>query len=150
MVHPDRDRRRLATPGERADGDPVRLLEGLGEHAIPTVPGLPGTQVVRVLEVDRVDRALWNERIDDERRRGCLLERLQFFRLEAHVLVLGDLVPLHSLFARNDPVDGALQAHLDAGAALRVQEMEGDALRARGGEELDGNHGQAEGDVEVL
>jgi hypothetical protein len=47
-------------------------------------------------------------------------------------------------------VDGALQAHLDAGAALRVQEMEGDAMRARGGEELDGNHGQAEGDIEVL
>ena len=38
----------------------------------------------------------------------------------------------------------------DPGAALRVKEMEGDALRARGREELDRNHGQAEGDIEVL
>ena len=31
-----------------------------------------------------------------------------------------------------------------------MEQVEGDALRARGGEELDGNHGQAEGDIQVL
>jgi hypothetical protein len=45
---------------------------------------------------------------------------------------------------------GHSQAHLDPGAALRVKEMEGDALRAGGREELDRDHGQAERDVEIL
>jgi hypothetical protein len=78
------------------------------------------------------------------------LERLEFFWLEAHVLVVGDLVPSYRLFSRHDAVSGALQTHVDPGAASRVQQMEGDALRAAGGEELDRNDGEAEGDVEVL
>jgi hypothetical protein len=45
---------------------------------------------------------------------------------------------------------GHSQAHPDPGAALRVKEMEGDALRAGGREELDRDHGQAERDVEIL
>jgi hypothetical protein len=48
------------------------------------------------------------------------------------------------------PWVGHSQAHLDPGAALRVKEMEGDALRAGGREELDRDHGQAERDVEIL
>jgi hypothetical protein len=65
LVHPDRDRRRLAAPGERANGDPARSLEGLRKDAIATLAILAGTQVVGVFE-----------RIYDERRRGYLLERL--------------------------------------------------------------------------
>jgi hypothetical protein len=79
-----------------------------------------------------------------------VLERLQLLRLEPHVLVLGDLVPSYRLLAQDDPMDGTLEAHLDPGAASRVEQMERDALGARGGKELDGNDGEAEGDVEVL
>jgi hypothetical protein len=43
-----------------------------------------------------------------------------------------------------------LQTHLDPSPAPRVEQVEGDALRAGGGEELDRNGGQAQGAVEVL
>jgi hypothetical protein len=95
----DRDRCRLAAPGERADRDPVRLLECLGEHAVAALAVFAGAELVRVLEVHRVDGTLWHEGINDERRRGCLLERLQLLRLETHVIVLGDLVPTYCLLA---------------------------------------------------
>ena len=68
LVRTDRDGRRLAAPRERADGDPVRLLESLDEHAVPTLAVLAGAEVIGVLEVDRVDRALRDERVDDESR----------------------------------------------------------------------------------
>ena len=126
------------------------LWRACDKDAIATLAILAGTQVVGVFEVDGVNRALRDERIDDERRRGGLLERLQLFRLEAHVLVLGDLVALHRLFAGDDAVDRALEAHLDPAAALRVEQVEGDTLRAGGREELDRDDGQPEGDVEVL
>jgi hypothetical protein len=44
----------------------------------------------------------------------------------------------------------SLEPHLDPGTALRVEEVEGDALRARGGEELDRNGGEPEVDIEIL
>ena len=47
-------------------------------------------------------------------------------------------------------MDRALEAHLDPAAASCVEQMEGDTLRTGGGEELDGNDGEAEGDVEIL
>jgi hypothetical protein len=47
-------------------------------------------------------------------------------------------------------MDGTLQAHLDTRAALGVEQMEGDSLGARGREELDRDHGQAERVFEVL
>jgi hypothetical protein len=47
-------------------------------------------------------------------------------------------------------VDGALETHMDPGPPFRVQEVEGHAFRARGGEELDRNGGQPERDVEIL
>ena len=82
---------------------------------------------------------------------------LQLFRLEAHVLVLGDLVPFHRLFAGHDAVDRTLQTHLDPAAAPRMEQVEGDPLRAgggeelnRSGEELNRNGGQAQRDIEVL
>jgi hypothetical protein len=49
-----------------------------------------------------------------------------------------------------DTVDGALETHMDPGPPFRVQEVEGHAFRARGGEELDRNGGQPERDVEIL
>jgi hypothetical protein len=58
--------------------------------------------------------------------------------------------PSYRLLAQDDPMDGTLEAHLDPGAASRVEQMERDALGARGGKKLDGNDGEAEGDVEVL
>jgi hypothetical protein len=68
LVHPDRDRSRLAAAGERADGDPVRLLTSLGEHPIAALTILAGAEVVRVFEVDGIDRSLRDERVGDERR----------------------------------------------------------------------------------
>jgi hypothetical protein len=46
-------------------------------------------------------------------------------RFEAHVLVLRGLVAFDRLFARDNPVDGALETHLDPGAAFRVEERGG-------------------------
>jgi hypothetical protein len=82
LMHPDRDRSCLAARGEPANSDPVRSLEGLGKYAIAARAILAGAEVVGVLEVDGVDRALRDERIDDERRRGRLLERFQLLRLK--------------------------------------------------------------------
>ena len=64
LVRTDRDGRRLAAPRERADGDPVRLLESLDEHAVPTLAVLAGAEVVGVLEVDGIDRPLRHEGVD--------------------------------------------------------------------------------------
>jgi hypothetical protein len=58
LVHPDRDRCGLAAPGERADRDPLRFLEGLDEHSIAALAILAGPEIVRVLEVHGVDRGL--------------------------------------------------------------------------------------------
>jgi hypothetical protein len=57
-MHPDRDRGRLATPGERADRDTVRSLERLDEHLIASLAILAGAEVGRVLEIDGVVRRL--------------------------------------------------------------------------------------------
>ena len=102
LVPADRDRCRLAAPGECADGDPVRLPKRLGEHPIAPLAVLAGAEVVRVLEVHGVDRPLRDERVNDERRGGRLFEGLQLFWLEAHVLVLSGLVPFDRLFARDE------------------------------------------------
>src|SRR5262249_51565858 len=150
LVNPDRDRRRLPAPRERADGDSLGLFERLDEDAIAALAVLAGAEVVRVLEVNRIDRALRHKGINDERRGGRLLENLQLVGLEADILAFGDLIHFHRLFARHRAVNGTLETHLNPGAALGVKQIEGDALRARGAEELDRNGGQAEGDVEVL
>jgi [2Fe-2S] binding domain len=55
LMHSDRDRCGLAAPGERADGNPMRLLERLDEHSVAALAIFPGAEVVRVLEVDWVD-----------------------------------------------------------------------------------------------
>ena len=57
-MEPDRDRGRLAAPGERADRHPVRLPECLHPHSVAALAVLAGTDVVRILEGDRIDRAL--------------------------------------------------------------------------------------------
>src|SRR5262245_65724918 len=111
LVHTDRDRGRLAAPGEGADPHPLRFLERLSEYSIATSAVLASAKVVRVLEVDGVDRTLRHEGVDDERRRGRLFKGLQLFRFEADVLILVDLVASYRLFARDDPVDGPLEAH---------------------------------------
>jgi hypothetical protein len=48
----------------------------LNENPVPALAVLSGAEIVGVLEVDWVDRALRDERVDDERRGGRLLERL--------------------------------------------------------------------------
>ena len=92
-------------------------------------------QVVAVFEVNGVDHALQVERIDDERRRKCLLAISYPFTVSSRGTMAWS---------------GQLQTHLDPAAAPRVEQVEGDALRAGDGEELDRNGGQAQGDVEVL
>ena len=49
-----------------------------------------------------------------------------------------------------DSVDRALKRRLDPRAASGVEQVEGHTLRAGGGEQLDGNRGEAERDVQVL
>jgi hypothetical protein len=56
------------------------------------------------------------------------------------VLVLGELIATDAIVALNGHVTHrAVVAVLNAGAALRVQQMKGDALVFGGGVELNGN-----------
>ena len=50
-MHPNRDRRGLAALRERADGNPVCLLERLHEHSSRAI--VPSAEIVRVLAPDR-------------------------------------------------------------------------------------------------
>src|SRR6185295_3027857 len=120
------------------------------EQAVRLVRALVGREVVRLVEVHRIDRLDRHELRDLHRVRAGLFERLDLFRRELHVLVLGELVALDHLVALDDrAVLDADVLLLEARAALLVQHVEGDRVLGLGrGVQLHRNGDQSERDRE--
>ncbi len=101
------------------------------------------------MEVDGIDRFLRHELADLDRLCGLLLDRLELLLAEEDVLPLGELVALGGLGA----VDGALvfraeELLLDPATAVAMNHVEADLLAGLGGgEELDRDRHQPEGDL---
>jgi hypothetical protein len=110
---------------------------------------LVGREVVGLVEVDGIHLVERDELGDVHGLRGLLLERLELVGGEGDVLVLGELVALDHVVARDDHL--LLRADvllLEARAALLVQEVERDPRRGdlRGGKQLHRDRDEPERD----
>ena len=104
------------------------FLQRFREQRVRLRAALVGREVVGLVEVHRVDARDRDELGDLDHVGARLLQRLQLFRREDDVLVLGELVALHRVLARHhDAFLGADVLLLQARAARRlVQHVEGD------------------------
>jgi hypothetical protein len=95
--------------------------------------------VIGRVPVEPVDRLARDELLDVDDTRRFELHRFEVLLVEDDVLVLGDLVALHQIAARNlfagAGVDGL---HFDAVVSLRIDEVEADGLRLAG-RRIEGN-----------
>src|SRR3989442_1162802 len=147
LRRPDEDEALLAAHDELRERDAPVRAHRVGEEPIRLLTALVGAQVVRLLEIDRVHRREWHELRDVDDLRRLALEALELLVGDAHVLVLRELVPADERRPVHDLVaDRAEVLQLDAGAALGVEQVEGDGLRRRGRVELDRDRDQPERD----
>ena len=143
----DQHQRLLAAHDELGQRHPVALRHRLGQESVRLLAPLVGAEVIGLLEVDRVDPVERHELGDVDDLRRLALERLELGVRDPDILILGELEALHEVAALDDLVVERTDILLpDAGAALGVQEVVGDALGGRGRVEFDRDRHEAEGD----
>ena len=120
----------LAARGVLGQGRPAALLERPGQQAVGPISALVRPQVVALLEVDRIDLLGGQELGDLDGLGGLLLQSLELFVAEQHVLPLGELVTLDDVGALDHlAVLGADVLLLEPRPALLVQHVEMDPGR---------------------
>src|SRR6185369_11550194 len=129
LDRPDHDDVLLAARRPAAERAAAGLAQRAREKRIRLGAALVGCEVIGLVEVDRIDRLDRHELGDVGRVGPGLLHRLQLLRREHHVLVLGELVALHHLLARDrDLLLHAEVLLLEPRAAGLVQQVEGNRL----------------------
>ena len=140
----------LAPGGVAGQRRPPALAHHLGQQVVRLLPALLRRHVIRLVEVDRVHLVQRDELGDVHRLAGPFLQGLQLVGREHHVLVLGELVALHHVLARDDHFLARAQVLLlQPRAARLVEQVERDPapLRLRGRVQLDRDGDQAERDA---
>src|SRR5712691_1340383 len=137
----------LAAGAPAAERAAAGIAQRPREQRVRLRSALVRGEVVGLVEEHRVDRIDRHEFRDVRRVRTGFLERLQLFRREHHVLILGELVALrHVLACDRDLLLHADVLLLEPRSAGLVQQVERDrAARLGGGVKLHRNRHQSKG-----
>jgi hypothetical protein len=122
------------------------LANASAEQLVRFLTAFGGFQIVGRVEINRIDFRERDELLEIDAVAGFGLEALELGLGEPDVPALGEFITPDQIVALDDHVaDRAVIAVLDAGAALRVQQIKGNVLVSRSRMELDGDGDKAEG-----